>query len=164
MTWVRSFEDCLPGKGADLIMRDLYDRDNDLYELGVSASHFTRSIPSAGAGWVTVNTYRHKLPPYVRSGDTIRLTVWAEGGNVGNEHQIRLNGDDGTTSTTGSAVSYAHTTTPQPLRCTVDVQASWVESYVDLTLEANHDSGATDSMAVGTSFIVTPLSFTRQAE
>lgn len=165
MAWNVTSAELLSGQGAKTTGQGLYSNDSDQYPMG-HAFFFPETTPSAQDVWETITVRRVRLPSYLRSGDSVYLTVFcrgtfAGGATGGNAHQIRLdvNGTTGTAVTTTSATGDTLTT------CTVDATGdAWADASLDVTIEGWDDSGATTNLVVSGFRLANNLRYVRQAE
>ena len=100
MTWRIDSSGTISGEGVETDGQKLYDRDEDLYELG-NTWWFTDSGIVTISTWTTVvSTYIH-MPPLVRSGDSLIVEVSII--SAGTDGELRLR--DVTSGNTGTEVS-----------------------------------------------------------
>ena len=104
MTWQVTAEDVLSGKGAETVGQKLWTRDSNNVKRTTTYS-FPEDAAFTDDTWEDVanSTKRVRVPSFVLTNYTLHIEVWVYGGDVGNEHQARIQETD--TTTNGTAVN-----------------------------------------------------------
>lgn len=125
MTWRIDSEGTVSGEEVGTDAQLLYDRDEDLYEVG-NSWWFTNSGPLTNGSWqsfITPATVYIYLPDFVRSGDTLSVAV--EIVSAGTGGVVRLK--DITSGNTGAEISSA--SSPITLTLTLGAWAGTVRQF-----------------------------------
>lgn len=144
-TWpARRVDGALAGDGAFVLGRDLFDRDQCVKQAGSTQNAGTDKTTTATTAWsATLFSFGIRYPNFLRSGETVRLTLWVKN-SAGILSHFRI--ADVATSTFGSN---AETLNSAFTLCTstMTVPDGWYGSFRTITVQGYVTSASTGTFS-----------------